>query len=147
MLWCYNSVIIIAKTGFGWCFIYIWKLGLQVEGSWLKLQGKAGRCSGTSGRCQTTFRALSGTLEQGAEPADAHIGTCQELSTHPGVDPTFTHSLPPRDPLKEIKRLRRQEERHTIWYLMQIFTFCKFPSNTLSCCFTQSTLGGPMSLS
>lgn len=34
-----------------------------------------------------------GTLEKGTEPTNAQIGPCDELATHPGMDPAFAHCV------------------------------------------------------
>lgn len=50
-----------------------------------------------------------GTHKQGTEPTGAHIGLCDKLETHPGVDHAFTHCVPPHDP-KGIKMVKMRRE-------------------------------------
>lgn len=38
---------------------------------------------------RTPLEHCQSTLVQGPEPTNAHIGLCDELSAHPGADPTF----------------------------------------------------------
>lgn len=55
------------------------------------VQKKHGRRSGSWGGLPEHLQSTQGTLEQGSEPTNAHIGPCDEMATHPGVDLTVVH--------------------------------------------------------
>ncbi|TWW79831.1 hypothetical protein D4764_10G0008610 [Takifugu flavidus] len=50
---------------------------------------------------KTSLQHCGGTHEQGIEPTNGHIGPCDELATHPGVDLPSHMGYPPRDPERD----------------------------------------------
>lgn len=81
-----------------------------MEGSWVESEGRqnVGSVLVVGGDASTPSEHCSGTLEQGTEPKDAHIGPCDELVSHPGVDLPLTSMSPPHDPKRDkvIKKTR-----------------------------------------
>lgn len=87
-----------------------------MEGSWFKYQCrknmKGDLLIGEGANIPSEH--CRGTLEQGLKPTHAHIGPCDELVIHPGVDPAFLSLsivYPPHDPKKDkvFKKTRQNE--------------------------------------
>lgn len=75
--------------------------GLRTEGSWFEPQGRQNTAGVlVAGRCQVPSEHCPSALELGTEPTNAHIGTFDELATHPEVNLPSPVS-PPRDPERD----------------------------------------------
>lgn len=81
-----------------------------MEGSWGESEDRQGFGSVllVGGDARTPLEHCSGTLEQVTEPKNAHIGPCDELLSHPGLDLPLTTMSPPHDPQRDkvIKKTR-----------------------------------------
>lgn len=76
-----------------------WEVGWGVEGP--RERQNVGSVLVVRGDARTPSEHCSGTLEQGTEPKNAHIGPCDELVSHPGVDLPLTSKSPPHDPKRD----------------------------------------------
>lgn len=61
-------------------------------------------------KMQKPCQGTRGTLEQGTEPTSVHIGSCNEMVTHPGAHPPLDNmgTLPMKDINLRYKRIQSQ---------------------------------------